>query len=115
MGEAHEMPQWLDELNPRFKVARHAILAIGAVSVGASFRLAPDPAAGEPLPAGAVRDHALRSPATRFRTALTSPFFSWFGLFGCLVLVFFIPPLLLAVGAISLGIMYGGRWMVQRR
>src|SRR6266567_4253082 len=29
MGQAHELPKWFGELDPRFRVPRHAVLAIG--------------------------------------------------------------------------------------
>jgi len=45
---------------------------------------------------------------------LASPFFSWFGLAGCFVLLFFIPPIHLAVGGISLALAFGARLIVQR-
>jgi basic amino acid/polyamine antiporter, APA family len=117
MGEAHEMPRWLGELHPRFKVPRHAVLAIGLVTcvLVLIFDLRQIlPLASLYLLVWFAITHfaALQlNPEQR----LTSPFFSWFGLFGCLVLVCFIPPLLLAIGAASLAAMYGGRWVVQRR
>jgi APA family basic amino acid/polyamine antiporter len=45
---------------------------------------------------------------------LTSPFFSWFGLVGCFVLLFFIPPFLLVIGAVTLALMFGARSVVRR-
>ncbi len=45
---------------------------------------------------------------------LTSPFFSWFGLVGCFVLLFFIPPLLLIIGAVTLALTFGARFIVRQ-
>ncbi len=46
---------------------------------------------------------------------LTSQFFSWFGLVGCFVLLLlFIPPLLLAIGAMTLALVFGARSVVRR-
>ena len=45
---------------------------------------------------------------------LTTPFFSWFGLIGCFALLFFIPPLLLIIGAATLGLMFAARLVARR-
>lgn len=116
MGKEHEMPKWLGELHPRFKVPRHAVIAIGLVTFVlvlffdlrqilplASFYL---------LVWFAITHFAALHLSAKQR--LTSPFFSWFGLVGCFVLLFFIPPLLLVIGAASLGLAFGARFVVRR-
>ena len=45
---------------------------------------------------------------------LTSPFFSWFGLAGCFVLLFFIPPVHLILGVVTLALAFIARSVVQR-
>ena len=46
---------------------------------------------------------------------LMSPFFSWFGLVGCFVLLFFIPPVHLVLGVITLALAFGARFIVRRQ
>ena len=46
---------------------------------------------------------------------LMSPFFSWFGLAGCFVLLFFIPPVHLVFGVVTLALAFGARLIVRRR
>ncbi|MDX8483187.1 APC family permease [Mesorhizobium sp. VK24D] len=117
MGEAHEMPHWLGEQHPRFNVPRHAVLAIGAVTfvLVLFFDLRQIlPLASFYLLVWFAITHFAALQLSR-EQRLTSPFFSWFGLFGCLVLVFFIPPMLLAIGAASLSALFGIRWIIRRR
>jgi basic amino acid/polyamine antiporter, APA family len=117
MGEAHELPKWLGELHPRFKVPRHAVLAIGLVTFAvvlvfdlrqilplASFYL---------LVWFAVTHYCALQLKKEQR--LFSPFFSWFGLVGCVVLVVFIPPLLLVIGTATLLLAAGLRLIARRR
>ncbi len=44
---------------------------------------------------------------------LFSRFFSWFGLAGCFVLLFFIPPFALIIGAVTLALATGVRFLVR--
>jgi APA family basic amino acid/polyamine antiporter len=117
MGEAHEMPKWFGQLHPRFKVPRHAVLAIGLVTFAlvlvfdlrqilplASFYL---------LVWFAITHYSALQLSSQQR--LAPPFFSWFGLVGCIVLLLFIPPLLLATGAVTLALLFGARFVVRRR
>ena len=117
MGQAREMPQWLGELHPRFKVPRHAVLAIGLVTF--ALVLVFDlrqilPLASFYLLVWFAITH-FSALQLKQEQRLTSPFFSWFGLVGCFVLLFFIPPILLAVGAVTLGLMFAARFIVQRQ
>lgn len=102
MGKEHEMPQWLGKLHPRFHVPRHSVLAIGLTTLVlvlffdlhqilplASFYL---------LIWFAITHYSALQLKKNQR--LASPFFSWFGLIGCFVLVFFIPPLLIVIGVV---------------
>jgi APA family basic amino acid/polyamine antiporter len=117
MGEAHELPKWLGQVHPRFQVPRHAVLAIGLVTFAvvlifdvrqilplASFYL---------LVWFAITHYSALHLSSRQR--LASPFFSWFGLVGCAVLLFFIPPLLLVIGAITLAVAFGARFILRQR
>lgn len=45
---------------------------------------------------------------------MTSHLFSWLGLVGCFVLLFFIPPFALIVGAFTLAVAFGARFTVRR-
>lgn len=116
MGAAHEMPKWLGQLHPRFKVPRHAVLAIGLVTF--ALVLAFDLRQILPLASFyllvwfAITHYSALQ--LRSKQRLTSPFFSWFGLVGCFVLLFFIPPFLLAIGAVTLALMFGARSIVRR-
>src|SRR5438132_13089579 len=44
---------------------------------------------------------------------LASPFFSWFGLAGCFVLLFFIPPLHLVIGTVTLALATSVRFIAR--
>ena len=44
---------------------------------------------------------------------LMSPFFFWFGLAGCFVLLFFIPPVQLVLGVITLALALPARFIVR--
>ncbi|PYS35534.1 MAG: hypothetical protein DMF75_03330 [Acidobacteria bacterium] len=116
MGAAHEMPKWLGQLHPRFKVPRHAVVAIGLVTFAlvlffdlrqilplASFYL---------LVWFAITHFSALHLKKKQR--LTSPFFSWFGLVGCFVLLFFIPPILLAIGTVTLVLTFGARFIMRQ-
>ncbi len=116
MGEAHELPTWLGELHPRFKVPRHAVLAIGvfvfAVVLVFDLRQILPLASFYLLVWFAITHFSALQLKKEQR--LTSPFFSWFGLVGCFVLLFFIPPLLLVIGAVTLALAFGARTIVRR-
>lgn len=117
MGEAHELPKWFGEVHPRFKAPRHAVLAIGAFVglVVLVFDLR------QVLPLASF--YLLVWFAITNSTALLlskeqrsfSRFFSWFGLAGCFVLIFFIPPLALIIGAVTLALATGVRFIVRRQ
>ena len=106
----------MGELHPRFKVPRHAVLAIGLVTFAlvlffdlrqilplASFYL---------LVWFSVTHYcALR---LKKEQRLFPRFFSWFGLVGCVVLLVFIPPILLAIGAVTLALTFGARFVVRQ-
>jgi APA family basic amino acid/polyamine antiporter len=117
MGAAQELPKWLGELHPRFGVPRHAVLALGLVT----FVLVLAFALRQILPLAslyllvwfAITHYSALQLSSEQR--LTSPLFSWFGLLGCGVLVFFIPPLLLVIGAGTLALAFGVRLFARRQ
>lgn len=116
MGEARELPRWLGKLHPRFHVPRHAVIAIALTTFVvvlifdlrdilplASFYL---------LVWFAITHHSALQ--LRPEQRLAPRFFSWFGLAGCFVLLFFIPRFLLVLGTASLVLAFGGRLLVRR-
>lgn len=116
MGEVHELPEWLGKVHPQYHVPRHAVLAIGlsVFVVVLLFDLREVlPLASFCLLVWFAITHFSALHLNR-EQRLASPFFSWFGLAGCFVLLFFIPPIHLAVGGISLALAFGARLIVQR-
>ncbi len=116
MGDAHELPKWLGEVHPRFKVPRHAVLAIGLIvcAVVLVFDLRQIlPLASLYLLVWFAITHYSALQLKKDQR-LTSRFFSWFGLVGCFVLLFFIPPFALIVGAVTLAVAFGARFTVRR-
>ncbi len=116
MGEAHELPIWLGEVHPRFKVPRHAVFAIALVTfvlvMAFDLRQILPLASFYLLVWFAITHYSALQLSSEQR--LTSPFFSWFGLAGCFALLPFIRPLLLVVGALTLALMFGARFVVRR-
>src|SRR5437773_2849590 len=116
MGEAHELPKWLGELHPRFKVPRHAVLAIGvfvfAVVLVFDLRQVLPLASFYLLVWFAITHYAALQLSKEHR--LFPRFFSWFGLAGCFVLLFAIPPFALIIGAATLALVAGARFVTQR-
>lgn len=116
MGEAHELPVWLGEVHPRFKVPRHAVLAIALVTfvlvLAFDLRQILPLASFYLLVWFAITHYSALQLSSEQR--LTSPFFSWFGLAGCFALLPFIQPLLLVIGALTLALMFGARFVVRR-
>jgi len=115
MGEAGEMPRWFGELHPQYRVPRHAVIAIGMVTL--ALVLAFDlrqilPLASFYLLIWFAITHFAALHLSR-QQRLTSPFFSWFGLAGCFVLVFFIPPSLLVIGTATLALAAGVRFIAR--
>ncbi|MER9613114.1 APC family permease [Mesorhizobium sp. M0312] len=117
MGEAHELPKWLGEVHPRFKVPRHAVLAVGmlvfAVVLVFDLRQVLPLASFYLLVWFAITHYAALHLSKEQR--LFSPFFAWFGLAGCFVLLFFIPPLHLIIGMVTLALAFGTRFIVRRQ
>jgi len=117
MVSVRELPAWLGELHPRFRVPRHAVIAIGLFT----FVLVLVFDLRQILPLAtcyllvwfAITHYSALQLSAKQR--LTSRFFSWFGLVGCFVLLLFIPPLLLAIGAVTLALAFGARAVVRRR
>src|SRR5438105_1687473 len=111
MGEAHELPKWFGEIHPRYKVPRHAVLAIGlfvfAIVLVFDLRQVLPLASFYLLVWFAITHFSALHLKKQQR--LTSPFFSWFGLAGCFVLLFFIPPVHLVLGVTTLGLAFGAR------
>src|SRR6266567_8883049 len=116
MGEERELPKWFGEVHPRYHVPRHSVLAIGlfVFVIVLVFDLR------EVLPLAsfylliwfAITNFSALHLSKEQR--LMSPFFSWFGLAGCFVLLFFIPPVHLVLGAITLALAFGARSIVRR-
>ncbi len=117
MGEAHELPKWFGEVHPRFKVPRHAVLAIGlfvvAVVLVFDLRQVLPLASFYLLVWFAVTHYSALQLKKEQR--LFSRFFSWFGLAGCFALLFFIPPFALIIGTGTLTLAAGVRFIVRRR
>ena len=117
MGEAHELPKWFGELHPRFKVPRHAVLAIGVfvfvVALVFDLRQILPLASFYLLVWFAITHYSALQLKREQR--LFSRFFSWFGLAGCLVLLFFIPPFVLIIGVATLALATGGRFILRRQ
>ncbi len=117
MGDAHELSKWLGEVHPRFKVPRHAVLAIGlivcALALVFDLRQILPLASLYLLVWFAITHYSALQLKQEQR--LTSRFFSWFGLVGCFVLLFFIPPFALIGGAVTLALAFGARFTVQPR
>jgi len=116
MGEERELPKWFGEVHPRYHVPRHSVLAIGlfVFVIVLVFDLR------EVLPLASfyllvwfaiTHFSALH---LKKQQRLASPFFSWFGLAGCFVLLFFIPPVHLVLGATTLALAFGARSIVRR-
>ena len=116
MGEAHELPKWLGEVHPRYHVPRHAVFAIGlfvfAIVLVFDLREVLPLASFYLLVWFAITHFSALHLSKEQR--LMSPFFSWFGLAGCFVLLFFIPPVHLVLGAITLALAFGARSIVRR-
>jgi len=117
MGEAHELPKWLGELHPRFKAPRHAVLAIGvfvfAVVLVFDLRQVLPLASFYLLVWFAITHYAALQLSKEHR--LFPRFFSWFGLAGCAILLFFIPLLHLMLGTVTLALAFGTRFIVRRQ
>ena len=117
MGEARELPKWFGEVHPRFKVPRHAVLAIGvfvfAVVLVFDLRQILPLASFYLLVWFAITHYSALQLTTEQR--LFSRFFSWFGLAGCFVLLFFIPPLILSIGVVTLALVTGIRFIARRQ
>jgi len=117
MGEVRELPKWFGELHPRFKVPRHAVLAIGVfvfvVVLVFDLRQVLPLASFYLLVWFAITNYSALQLKTGQR--LTSRFFSWFGLAGCFVLIFFIPPLQLITGVATLALAFGARFILGRQ
>jgi APA family basic amino acid/polyamine antiporter len=117
MGEAHELPKWLGKVHPRYHVPRHAVLAIGlfVFAIVLVFDLREVlPLASFYLLVGFAITHFSALHLSK-EQRLMSPFSSWFGLVGCFVLLFFIPPVHLILGVITLAMAFGARFIVQRQ
>ncbi len=116
MGDAHELPKWLGEEHPRFKVPHHTVLAIGltvcALVLAFDLRKILPLASLYLLVWFAITHYSALQLKKEQR--LTSRFFSWFSLVGCFVLLSFIPPFALIVGAVTLAVAFGARFTVRR-
>ena len=116
MGKAHELPVWFGEVHPRFQAPRHAVLAIGifvfAVVLVFDLRQILPLASLYLLVWFAITHYAALQLKKEQR--LFSRAFSWFGLAGCFVLLFAIPPFALIIGAATLALVAGARFVTQR-
>jgi len=117
MGEAHELPKWLGRVHPRYHVPRHAVIAIGlfVFAIVLVFDLRDVlPLASFYLLVWFAITHFSALHLSKDQR-LMSPFFSWFGLAGCFVLLFFIPPVHLVLGVITLALAFGTRFVVRHQ
>ncbi len=116
MGEERELPKWFGEVHPRYHVPRHSVLAIGlfvfAIVLVFDLREVLPLASFYLLVWFAITHFSALHLKKQQR--LASPFFSWFGLAGCFVLLFFIPPVHLVLGATTLALAFGARAIVRR-
>jgi len=102
-------------VHPHYKVPRHAVLAIGlfVFAVVLVFDLREVlPLASFYLLVWFAITHFSALHLKR-EQRLASPFFSWFGLAGCFVLLFFIPPLHLVIGTVTLALATGVRFVAR--
>lgn len=117
MGEARELPKWFGKVHVYHKVPRHAVLAIGvfvfAVVLVFDLRQVLPLASFYLLLWFAVTHYCALQLSAKQR--LFSRFYSWFGLAGCLVLIFFIPPFALIIGTVTLALAFAVRFIVRRR
>lgn len=116
MGGEGELPRWFGKVHPRHHTPRHAVITIGLLVFGvvlvfdlrqvlplASFYL---------LVWFAITNYSALQLKKEQR--LFSRFYSWVGLAGCFVLIFFIPPFALIVGAVTLALATAVRFAIRR-
>lgn len=116
MAEAHELPAWLGKIDPRARIPRRAVVALGLLSAGADllFDLRPlIEVGGSFMLAWYFVTHyaALQLPA---RKRLTSPIFSWYGIIGCVGLTIAMPHAAVLAAAGTLAVLTIGRLLLRR-
>ncbi len=113
MGEANELPRWLGSLQPKFRIPRNAVLTIGLIvlALALSFDLRRLLAVASIFTLTWYIITHLSALQLRKEQRLTTPFFSWLGLLGCLFLVASLPIWATLTGSAVLATLGGIRWL----
>ena len=118
MGEANELPRWLGSIHPKFHVPRNAVLTIGVIvlALALSFDLRRLLAVASIFTLTWYIITHFSALQLRKEQRLTTPFFSWLGLFGCLLLVASLPIWAILTGSAVLATLGGLRllWFRHR-
>ena len=118
MGEANELPRWLGSIHPKFHVPRNAVLTIGVIvlALALSFDLRRLLAVASIFTLTFYIITHFSALQLRKEQRLTTPFFSWLGLFGCLLLVASLPIWAILTGSAVLATLGGLRllWFRHR-
>src|SRR5437879_3851449 len=117
-GEANELPRWLGSIHPKFHVPRNAVLTIGVIvlALALSFDLRRLLAVASIFTLTWYIITHFSALQLRKEQRLTTPFFSWLGLFGCLLLVASLPTWASLTGSAVLATLAGFRllWLRYR-
>ncbi len=107
MGEAHELPEWLGTVHPRFRVPRHAAVVLGLVVLGLvlSFDLRRLLAVASVFTLVWYCITHFSALNLKKEQRLTTPLLSWLGLAGCLALVASLPAWAVITGILTLGVL----------
>ncbi len=113
MGEANELPRWFGSLHPKFRIPRNAVLTIGLIvlALALSFDLRRLLAVASIFTLTWYIVTHLSALQLRKEQRLTTPFFSWLGLLGCLFLVASLPIWATLTGSAVLATLGGIRWL----
>ncbi len=113
MGEANELPRWLGSLHPKFRIPRNAVLTIGLIvlALALSFDLRRLLAVASIFTLTWYIVTHLSALQLRKEQRLTTPFFSWLGLVGCLFLVASLPIWATLTGSAVLATLGAIRWL----
>ncbi len=113
MGEANELPGWLGSIHPKFRIPRNAVLTIGLIVLvlALSFDLRRLLAVASIFTLTWYIITHFSALQLRKEQRLTTPFFSWLGLLGCLLLVASLPIWATITGTAVLATLAGFRWL----
>jgi len=118
MGEANELPGWLGSIHPKFRIPRNAVLTIGLIVLvlALSFDLRRLLAVASIFTLTWYIITHFSALQLRKEQRLTTPFFSWLGLIGCLLLVASLPSWAVLTGGAVLASLAGFRliWLRYR-